>query len=35
MTIHFNNITHDNWRTFKSLKVKEKQKKFAAYNVTE
>ncbi|MGH4125535.1 MAG: GNAT family N-acetyltransferase [Clostridium sp.] len=34
MTIHFSNITPDNWRTFKELKVKEEQKKFVAPNVT-
>ncbi|GCD11559.1 GNAT family N-acetyltransferase [Clostridium tagluense] len=34
MTIHFSNITPDNWRTFKALKVKEEQKKFVASNVT-
>lgn len=34
MTIHFSNITPDNWRTFKSLEVKEEQKEFVASNVT-
>jgi diamine N-acetyltransferase len=34
MTIHFSNITPDNWRTFNALKVKEEQKKFVAPNVT-
>jgi diamine N-acetyltransferase len=33
MTIHFSNITPDNWRTFKSLKVKDEQEKFVASNV--
>jgi diamine N-acetyltransferase len=34
MTIHFTNITPDNWRIFNALNVKEEQKKFVASNVT-
>lgn len=34
MTIHFGNITPDNWRAFNALKVKKEQKKFVASNVT-
>lgn len=34
MSIHFNPITPDNWRVFKSLKVKEQQENFVATNVT-
>lgn len=34
MSIHFSNITPDNWRIFKALKVKEEQREFVASNVT-
>lgn len=34
MTIHFGDITPDNWRDFNALKVKEEQEKFVASNVT-
>lgn len=34
MSIQFSNITPDNWRIFKALKVKEEQREFVASNVT-
>ena len=34
MTIHFREITPDNWRIFNSLKVRQEQSKFVAPNVT-
>lgn len=34
MTIHFREITPENWRLFSSLKVRQEQGKFVAPNVT-
>ncbi|QTD42604.1 hypothetical protein [Sporosarcina sp. Te-1] len=34
MTVHFREITPENWRSLNSLKVKEEQTKYVASNVT-